>query len=43
MSIKRSDVIWATAFVLCMDLALPNNIPVVKEAEEEEEENESNS
>lgn len=43
MSIDKSKIIWATAFVLCMDRALPNNIPVVKEAEEEEEENESNS
>lgn len=39
---KRADIIWATAFVLCMDRPLPNNIPIVEEIEEEEEENESN-
>lgn len=44
----RSNIIWATAFVLAMDRPLPNDIPVVYEKEEpepepEEEENEPNS
>lgn len=37
----RSQIIWATAFVLCMDRPLPNELPVVYHVEDEEEEEES--
>lgn len=36
----KSNIIWATAFVLCMDRPLPNNLPVVYPPDEEEEEEE---
>lgn len=33
----KSQIIWATALVLCMDRFVPNDIPIVKEKEEEDE------
>lgn len=35
--LTRAQILWATAFVLCMDRPLPNDIPVVYETEEEDE------
>ena len=36
--LTRAQVIWATAFVLCMDRPIPHDMPIVLEQEEEEEE-----
>ena len=43
--LTRTQIIWATAYVLSMDHPISNDIPVILETEEpeEEEENESNS
>lgn len=39
--LTRAQIIWATAFVLCMDRPLPNDIPIVLEKEESEDESDS--
>lgn len=39
--LTRAQIIWATAFVLCMDRPLPNDIPIVLETEESEDEPDS--